>query len=285
MQESNGPAGRREPRPRVPSGRALALASGGLLAFVLVATARSSMSGEPSSTIGSTPNPLATVPTPAPSSNGYTFDDEFDGPTIGPVWTHDFGFGGTENSWSGGQSSVANGILTITAQRSGDGWVSDVLDTKTTWTQQYGYFEARMKIPEGAGLWPAFWLYSSQRGGQAEIDAMEVCANPIGANGGDDVSLLHNTVHWTREGSNGTRFRTADLSLDFHVYAVDWRADHIAFFLDGVEVWRFTDVAHIPHWPLPLIVDLAVGGSLCGASTALTPDPSVLQIDWVRVRP
>jgi beta-glucanase (GH16 family) len=215
---------------------------------------------------------------------GYTFDDEFDGTTIDPIWTHDFGFSGAENAWSNSQSSVADGILTISAQRTGFGWASDVLDTKTTWTQHYGYFEARMKIPKGAGLWPAFWLYASQHGIQPEIDVMEVCASPLGENDGNDASLLHSTLHWARGGQRTARVRTVDLSLDFHVYAVDWRADHVAFLLDGVEVARFSDPDHIPTTPMPLILDLAVGGPLCGPSTDLTPNPSVLQIDWVRAR-
>ncbi|MDP9226536.1 MAG: glycoside hydrolase family 16 protein [Actinomycetota bacterium] len=272
--------------------RLLRLTFASLLAIGLVAGTASSGHKQPLSALESTPTPTAAAtptttdsPTSQPTLTGYTFDDEFDGVTVGPVWTRDFNFGGTENSWSSTQSSVANGVLTITAQRSGLGWASDLLDTKTMWTQRYGYFEARMKIPKGAGLWPAFWLYYSQFGVQAEVDVMEVCANPLGANDGKDASLLLTTVHWTRGGSRGARIRTADLSLDFHVYAVEWRADHIAFFLDGVEVWRFTDVAHIPTVALPLIVDLAVGGSLCGASTALTPNPSFLQIDWVRARP
>jgi beta-glucanase (GH16 family) len=58
----------------------------------------------------------------------------------------------------------------------------------------------------------------------------------------------------------------------------------VAFLLDGVEVARFTDPPHIPTIPLPVILDLAVGGPLCGPSSALTPSPSVLQVDWVRVR-
>jgi beta-glucanase (GH16 family) len=215
---------------------------------------------------------------------GYTFDDEFDGTTIDPIWTHDFGFSGAENAWSNSQSSVADGILTISAQRTGFGWASDVLDTKTTWTQQYGYFEARMKIPKGAGLWPAFWLYASQHGIQPEIDVMEVCASPLGENDGNDASLLHSTLHWARGGQRTARVRTVDLSLDFHVYAVDWRADHIAFLLDGVEVARFNDPDHIPTTPMPLILDLAVGGPLCGPSSALTPSSSMLKIDWVRAR-
>jgi beta-glucanase (GH16 family) len=184
------------------------------------------------------------------------------------------------------QNQVSNGLLTITAQRtSPTTWVSGLIDTKSTWTQLYGTFEARIKAPRGPGLWPAFWSYYSVTGFEAEIDAMEICANPVGMNNGNDVTLLHQVMHWTNAGSAGRNTRTVDLSEDFHVYGVDWRADHISFYLDGIETWRFTDVAHIPNVPLPLILDLAVGGAWCGPSDATTPDGSQMLVDWVRARP
>src|SRR5207244_556938 len=108
----------------------------------------------PKPTPAPTPTPSPTpTPTPAPTPAGYTFDDEFNGSSLSSVWIHHFSFGGIENTWSSTQAGVANGMLTITADRSGSAWVSQLLDTKTTWNQKYGYFEARMKIPKGPGLW------------------------------------------------------------------------------------------------------------------------------------
>lgn len=228
---------------------------------------------------------MTASPTPTQPPAGFSFYDDFDGTSVSAVWIRHFNFGGIENTWSPSQSQVWNGMLTITAQRTPTGWVSGLLDTKTTWTQQYGLFEARIKVPRGPGLWPAFWAYYSSTGVEAEIDAMEICANPIGMNNGNDVSLLHQYVHWANAGSVGRNTRTVDLSLDFHIYAVDWRADHISYYLDGVELWRFTDVAHIPNMPLPLIVNLAVGGAWCGPSDATTPDGAQMLVDWIRVRP
>lgn len=233
---------------------------------------------------GSPGPPVASVPpAPSPLPSGYTFYDDFDGPGLSPVWQQHFNFEGIENTWSSSQAVVEDGLLAITASRAGDGWVSQLLDTKTTWTQQYGTFEARIKVPRGRGLWPAFWSYRAG-GGEAEIDTMEICANPIGANRGNDVTLLHNAVRWAR-GQSGDETRTDDLSLDFHVYGVDWRADHLAFLLDGDEVWRIEDPDAIPSVLLPLIVNLAVGGDWCGPSDASTPDGAVLLVDWIRARP
>jgi beta-glucanase (GH16 family) len=277
-----------------------ALAGAAVTIVLVLAVARAGGSGSSASPLpgsgtsrpsGASPLPgLTSGPTesgsPASPGNGYSFDDEFDGSSLSSVWLQHFNFDGIENTWSTSQASVANGLLTITASRTGGGWVSSLLDTKTTWTQKYGYFEARMKIPEGRGMWPAFWSYhGGGPGGDAEIDTMEVCANPLGTNGGNDASELHTTVFWAGGRSAREETRSADLSLDFHVYGVDWRRDHLAFYLDGKEVARFTDASHIPSVAMPLILDLAVGGSWCGASDSTTPDNSQLLVDWVHARP
>jgi beta-glucanase (GH16 family) len=263
-----------------------------VLALILQSTGRSSPSDPPGSAGASAtarPGPTspgasaALAPTPLPS--GYTFYDDFTGTTLSPVWAQDFNFRGIENTWSLSQATVQDGILSIRANRAGSGgWVSALLDTKTTWTQLYGHFEARMKIPVGNGLWPAFWSYRSGGGGESEIDTMEVCANPLGTNSGNDASSLHTTVRWSG-GQAGHDFQAPDLSADFHIYGVDWRPDHISFTLDGTEVFRFTQKNRIPTAPLPLIVNLAVGGDWCGPSDSSTPDGSTLQVDWIRASP
>jgi len=157
-----------------------------------------------------------------------------------------------------------------------------LLDTKTTFTQKYGYFEARIKVPKGKGLWPAWWMYYS---GTPEIDTMEVCANSLGTNGGNDASLLHTTVHYGTGQQYGKGTRTVDLSQAFHVYGVDWRANHVNFYLDGALVYSVTDMAAIPTAALPLILNLGIGGSWCSAPDSTTPITNTMQVDWVRIRP
>jgi beta-glucanase (GH16 family) len=213
----------------------------------------------------------------------YTFDDNFN--SLGSVWLRHFHCCGVLAGYDAALTSVSSGVLSMSVDHRTTGWYSDLIDTKTTWTQKYGYFEARIKVPKGPGLWPAFWSYYSNSGYEAEIDPMEVCANPIGMNGGNDASLLHTNIHWASGGTAGDTTRTQDLSLAYHVYAYDWRADHIAFYLDGVQVWRYTDTAHIPTVALPLILNLGVGGSWCGSPTSATPDGATMLVDWVRVRP
>lgn len=218
--------------------------------------------------------------TVTPTGPTYTFFDDFD--TLNTaVWIHHYNFGTLENTWAMDHATVSGSILSLTATRTSPGvWVSALIDTKTTFFQKYGLFEARIKIPKGRGLWPAFWGYYDAN--SAEIDTMEICANPIGERSGNDASLDHTTIHWS-SGSLGNGARLTDLSLAYHVYAHEWRSDHVAFFVDGVEVWRYTNTANIPAVPLPLILNLAVGGSWCGPSDATTPSPAVMLVDWVRV--
>jgi beta-glucanase (GH16 family) len=246
-------------------------------------SARPGDASPPLPTRTATPSDRPTSP-PTPLPSGYTFYDDFDGAALSPAWAQDFNFPRIENTWSMAQASVRDGLLSITANRTpAGGWVSALLDTKSTWTQLYGTFEARMRIPVGPGLWPAFWSYRSG-GGEAEIDTMEVCANPVGTNGGNDVGVLHTTTRWSG-GQSGHDTTAPDLADGFHVYGVDWRPDRIVYSLDGREVARFTDPGRIPSAPMPLIVDLAVGGSWCGPSDATTPDGASLQVDWIRARP
>jgi hypothetical protein len=249
-------------------------------------TPRPTPAPTPKPTPKPTPAPTATpkpTPTPTQPPATYTFVDNFNG--LSSTWQRHFHCCGVLGGYDPSLTSVSNGVLAMSVDHRTGGWYSDLLDTKTTFTQKYGHFEARIKIPKGPGLWPAFWTYYASGGVEAEIDAMEVCANPIGQNGGNDASLLHTNIHWQNGGSSGDTTRTSDLSLAYHVYAFDWRADHISFLLDGAQVWRYTDAAHIPDVPLPLILNLGVGGSWCGSPTSSTPDGAKMLVDWVRVRP
>jgi beta-glucanase (GH16 family) len=201
------------------------------------------------------------------------------------MWGHHYHCCGSIVGYDASLTTVSDGLLEMRVDRRSNGWYTDIIDTKPNLMQKYGYFEARMKIPKGTGLWPAFWMYDDGSGWVNEIDGMEVCANPIGANGGNDASLLHTHVHWAGGGDAGRSMRTVDLSLAFHTYAFEWRADRIVWYLDGAEVWRYTDVTHIPTHPLPIILNLGVGGSWCGAPTSSTPDLATMYVDWVRARP
>ena len=186
--------------------------------------------------------------------------------------------------------------LTITAHRlpaqdkplaSGLDYTSGMLDSHPAFSQTYGYFEIRAKMPRGRGLWPAFWLAPADQSWPPEIDVFEVH--------GHLLQGYWATVHMTPEAnafthrrpdkpSKTTQFRihTPDLSLDFHDYGVAWTAKEIIWTFDGQQV------AHIPtpselHKPMVLIVNLAVGGIWPGYPDAATPFPSALQVQHIRV--
>jgi beta-glucanase (GH16 family) len=169
--------------------------------------------------------------------------------------------------------------------RSGDGWQSDLVDAFSAFRQTYGYFEARIRIPEGRGLWPAFWLAQDWAASFEEFDIMEVCANPPGTNDGNDVTVLHQIIHAPgvdRSGSKALQARVP-LSNDWHTYGLDWRPDHVDFYVDGVRTFHYGNAAAIPNVPMTPILSLGLG-SWCGRPDATTPSPSLMQVDWVRVR-
>jgi beta-glucanase (GH16 family) len=225
---------------------------------------------------------LGASPEPGSTPSPYTFDDEFDGTTLGPAWDRHFSCCGNLAGLDSTLATVSNGFLSLAVDHRADGWYADLIDTKASFTQLYGTFEARIRIPKGQGLWPAFWSYFSGDGTNAEIDTMEVCG---GARDGPPASVLHTTVFWSPREKQTRLTPTVDLSQDFHVYAVDWRPDHVTFSLDGTPVWTFTDANHIPQVPLPLILDLGVGGDFCGEPDATTPNQAEMLVDWVHALP
>jgi beta-glucanase (GH16 family) len=163
------------------------------------------------------------------------------------------------------------------------GWYGDFIDTGRWFEQAYGHYEARIAFPAGKGYWPAFWLLDGwDHSSTDELDTMEVCANPLGLNGGNDASLLHNTIHSTVQIGNDTR--TSDLSLDWHVYGIDWRPGTVTFFLDGAPVWTYTGPA-VPSSSMVVALNFGVGGGWCGAPDLTTPTSAEMLVDWVRVSP
>jgi beta-glucanase (GH16 family) len=242
-------------------------------------------------------------PTPAPPALPgdwhLAFHDEFSGPTVAAnVWADKFWWGGNvyDNSdeleaYDRSAVSTSNGALNITARKQNTAgtdartypYASGLLTTggvdgqaAAGFTFTHGYAEARIKIPKGQGLWPAFWMLpASRHDGNGEIDIMEVI-------GSDPVTHeMHYHVHGNHEGK--AWHSGIDLSQDYHVYAVDWQADHIAFYVDGIERWRYADAASIVNEPMYLMLNLAVGGQWPGAPDATTQFPATMSVDYVRV--
>ena len=161
---------------------------------------------------------------------------------------------------------------------------------KSSWT--YGRFEARMKIPRGQGVWPAFWMLSTNIGSVGwpacgEIDIME--------NIGKEPSMVHGTVHGPGySGDHGiggpmTLPDGAKVADDFHVFAVDCTPESIVWFMDGRQYFSLTP-AQLPEktrWvfdqPKFIILNLAIGGGWPGYPNATSTFPQQMIVDYVRV--
>ena len=161
---------------------------------------------------------------------------------------------------------------------------------KESWT--YGRFEARMKIPRGQGVWPAFWLLSTNIGSVGwpacgEIDIME--------NIGREPGMVHGTVHGP--GYSGDHGIGGPMALpggaavadDFHVFAVDCEPESIVWFMDGKQYFSLTP-AQLPEktrWvfdqPKFLLLNLAIGGAWPGYPDATSTYPQRMTVEYVRV--
>ncbi len=240
---------------------------------------------------GAKSNLITAVPDAGPGGfYTYTLFDDFTGTTLDATkWASNYKPSGLTQAQKDPALVLlpGDGYLHLRAEKRGDGlWYSASIDTKLTFKQKYGIFEARIKVPKGKGLWPAGpWGYDDAT--SQEIDGMEILANPQGTyDAYHEVQCLHCTVHWSGNAAdqNGSGINMGiDLSSDFHVYAFEWRADKIVWMFDGRVVKTFTDAAHIPSVTLPVILDLGVSG-WAGATDSTTPSPSEMLVDWVRVQ-
>ena len=164
------------------------------------------------------------------------------------------------------------------------------ITTQDTFTATYGRFEARIKIPSGQGMWPAFWMLGTETSGQqwpdsGEIDVMEIV--------GDQPDVVHGTLHargYPEEGITGDhRLTGGSYADDFHTYAVDWSPDEIVWLVDGTEYLSVAKDRLEPgqQWPFDhpfyLLLNLAVGGTWPGPPDSGTPLPARMLVDYVRV--
>jgi beta-glucanase (GH16 family) len=164
------------------------------------------------------------------------------------------------------------------------------ITTKGRFGQAYGRFEARIRVPAGRGLWPAFWMLGNLPGqppfpASGEIDAAEVL--------GQFPNTVYGTVHGTgfvTPGIGGHAvLRTGALADAFHVYGVRWSPGVVTWLLDGHPYYTVhkSSLRAGQRWPFDhpfyLILNLAVGGTAVGPPTTATPFPARMLVDWVRV--
>lgn len=174
--------------------------------------------------------------------------------------------------WEGKQFNYTSGMVTT-----GRYYLEDPAQIRFEAIE--GIFEMRAKLPLGQGLWPAFWLLPSSLESKPEIDVVEVL--------GHRPDFFEMNFHY-RDGAGETRnvgqsFETVDLTKGWHTYGIEWRADRIVWYLDGVEIWRYSEIQHIPKEPMYLLLNLAVGGNWPGDPDETTQFPAKMLVDYVRV--
>ena len=175
--------------------------------------------------------------------------------------------------------AVKGGALEITAQPAsaavskriaGYRYTSGLVSTQPSFSQTYGYFEMRARLPRGKGVWPAFWMLPADMSWPPEIDVMENIGEP------DKVYV---TAHSTVVKAVGT---VAAISPDaFHTYAVSWDKDMLAWYVDGREVKRQLTPPDM-HKPMYMLANVALGGDWAGTPDSGTPFPATMRIDYIR---
>jgi beta-glucanase (GH16 family) len=186
------------------------------------------------------------------------------------------------------------GVLHIVArQPSAAVYTSARLKTQGLFSFQYGRLEARMKLPEGQGMWPAFWLLGNSIAtinwpACGELDVMEHIDGSNPQNEGFD--WVQGTIHGTGL-SSGVQYHPAGFSAtDWHTYGMIWSKGQIDFYVDNpANIYaRFTPSTQAGAWPFDagpqfILLNLAVGGDWPGAPDATTVFPSEIQVDYVRL--
>jgi hypothetical protein len=252
--------------------------------------------------------PVPPPPKPADPTFPATrlvWNDEFNGAAGGKPdpakWTIDPGTGqnGEVQYYTDNNNAAFDGAgsLVIEARREtvgGRDYTSHRMNTGNKFSVQYGRVEARMKVPKGNGLWPAFWMMGSDfLTGRpwpynGEVDIMEV----LGRNTLESYSTLH-APQYNGGGGYGLKYTApagADFADAFHVWAAEWDSKGITFKVDNQTVFfasKETAEATRGPWifdhPFYIILNLAVGGDWPGPVDATTPFPSRMLVDYVRV--
>jgi len=254
---------------------------------------------------------IAQTPTASPAAPWtLTWSDEFNGPEGSPVdaskWVTETGGNGWGNDEleyytnrpQNSHEHDGNLVIKVLQEKytGADGvtrkYTSARLKTLGKFDQTYGRFEARIKIPRGQGIWPAFWMLGNdidKPGWPAcgEIDIME--------NIGKEPAMVHGTIHgpgYSGAQGIGSPYRISEgkaVADDYHVFAVEWEPSVIRFYVDK-DLFATRTPADLPKeakWvydhPFFLLLNVAVGGNWPGSPDATSTFPQEMLVDYVRV--
>ncbi len=240
--------------------------------------------------------------------NNLVWEDDFnvDGAPDASKWTLDIGTGSPAlQGWGNNELQyytdreenvhVENGYLVINARKEayqGANYTSARLNTKGKFDTEYGRIEARMRLPYGQGLWPAFWMLGEAYDPSTpdvwpncgEIDIME--------NRGQEPNKITGSVHGPGYSAADAVHKDYTLQNDrfdtgFHVFGIEWGKNYINYYVDG-DLYNQIKPEDVPgEWvfnqPFFLLINLAVGGNYVGNPNETTEFPQTLLVDYVRV--
>lgn len=230
---------------------------------------------------------------PEGSSGGFwrlAFSDEFDGPGIdASKWSNGFGWGDTANNFAAWCDPTANVIVDgallqradrLPAPQNGKPYSGACLHTKGTFSQLYGYWEARIRVAPGPGLWSAFWGKPADESWPPELDVEEI--------GGDRPDTVIMTNHWRDESGHRQkthRWRGPDFTADYHVFGAEWSPEETVWYVDGVERARTGAGAAemAARGPFYALLNLQVGLQGAAQATEATRFPAYQLVDYVRI--
>ena len=260
-------------------------------------------------------NPTLTVADNFDVSPGDTltlvWSDEFDAAQLDPeVWFFESGdgsqygipgWGNNELQWYLEDSAeLRDGMLVITARQEsvgGKNYTSARINTRDRFAFRYGRIEARIRFPEGQGIWPAFWMLPQDDvygtwAASGEIDIVE--AVNLGGTGGNSV---FGTIHYggefpANQSSTNNYLVPTNATTEFHTYALEWDSTvpEMRWYVDDVlfstqNSWSTTGAPY----PAPfdenfyILLNVAVGGNFPGAPNSSTVFPVEMEVDYVRV--
>ena len=234
-----------------------------------------------------------------PAGYHLVWHDEFGGTSLSSDWTIENWLAGRVNNekqaYPGTESyngqkliDVKGGYLSIIARKINNRYYSGRIYGKRNTGWKYGYIAARIRVPAGKGMWPAFWMMPVAGGtwpATGEIDIMEhVGFNP---------NVVHSTIHCTKYNNGGTATETAsrnigDATSAFHIYAVEWTPEYMKFYIDNQLLLTYNNECSVSAWPFDkefyVILNLAWGGDWGGQQgTDDTALPAAMDVDYVRV--
>jgi beta-glucanase (GH16 family) len=232
------------------------------------------------------------------------WEDDFNGPAgqlpDSTNWNFDVG-----TDWGNAQleydtdravnvSLDGDGNLAITARKENymdRSYTSGRINTMGHFDHARGRFEARIKLPVGQGIWPAFWLLGADFAAVGwpecgEIDIMEYR--------GQTPNIAQGALHGPGYSGGASFWRSYELegagfNDDFHIFGIDWSRDRITWYIDKTRYFTVTraDVSDRGKWVFDhtffIILNVAVGGNFVGSPDETTVFPQTMLVDWVRV--